>query len=258
MGLEGRVALITGAGSGIGRARRFGDGCRYRGGICGDGDRDSPEAGRYRAGSAVRHRNRGLYRGGRRCDARRFWPARCPLQQCRPYDVESHLQDIDILTISTETWDKMMDVTLRGTMLGCRYGVRAMIRSGGGSIINTSSTFGLAAHNLNVAYRVAKAGINMLTAYVATAFGRKGIRCNAVAPSLIMTPAAKRFLPEDRRKIHEDSTLTATLGEPEDLAEVVAFLASDRSRYLTGQVIRVHGGTLAHLPTYSDWRCEVG
>jgi NAD(P)-dependent dehydrogenase (short-subunit alcohol dehydrogenase family) len=89
---------------------------------------------------------------------------------------ESHLQEIDILTISTETWDKLMDVTLRGTMLGCRYGVRAMIRSGGGSIINTSSTFGLAAHNLNVAYGVAKAGINMLTAYVATAFGRKGIR----------------------------------------------------------------------------------
>jgi NAD(P)-dependent dehydrogenase (short-subunit alcohol dehydrogenase family) len=109
-----------------------------------------------------------------------------------------------------------------------------------------------------VAYGVAKAGINMLTAYVATAFGRKGIRCNAVAPSLIMTPAAKRFLPEDMRKIHEDSTLTATLGEPEDVAEVVAFLASDRARYLTGQVIRVDGGTLAHLPTYSDWRREVG
>jgi NAD(P)-dependent dehydrogenase (short-subunit alcohol dehydrogenase family) len=170
---------------------------------------------------------------------------------------ESYEQDIDILTVSTEMWDETMRVTLRGTMLGCRHGVRAMLRSGGGSIINTSSSFSLAAHNRSPAYGVAKSGVNTLTAYVATAFGRQGIRCNAVAPSLIMTPLAYKVLPETVRKIHEDSTATGTLGEPEDVAEVVAFLASDRARYLTGQVIRVDGGTLAHLPTYADWRRHI-
>jgi NAD(P)-dependent dehydrogenase (short-subunit alcohol dehydrogenase family) len=69
-----------------------------------------------------------------------------------------------------------------------------------------------------------------------------------------MTPLAYQVLPEPVRKIHEDSTATGKLGEPEDVAEVVAFLASDKARYLTGQVIRVDGGTLAHLPTYADWR----
>ena len=114
--------------------------------------------------------------------------------------------------------------------------------------------YGISAFNRMPAYGISKAGINMLTEYVATAYGRQGIRCNAVAPSMIKTPLMMEFIPERLRQLNEDATLTPFLGEPEDIANIVAFLASDDARYLTGQVIRADGGTTAHLPTYSDAR----
>src|SRR3546814_19927198 len=98
----------------------------------------------------------------------------------------------------------------------------------------------------------------MLTEYVATAFGKKGVRCNAVAPSMISTPLLRSFIPEELVKLNEDATLTPFLGEPEDLAAIVAFLASDDARYLNGQVIRADGGTTAHLPTSSYARRVYG
>jgi NAD(P)-dependent dehydrogenase (short-subunit alcohol dehydrogenase family) len=169
-------------------------------------------------------------------------------------DADVIAKDIDVLAFPTWMWDQTMEGTLRGTMLGCRYAVKAMLRAGGGSIINTSSTFGLAAHNKSVMYGVAKAGINRLTDYVAAAFGRDGIRCNAVAPGLIMTPAAHQFVAEPLRGVHRDATALGVLGEPEDVAGIVAFLASDDARYVTGQVIRADGGMLAQLPTFSGFR----
>src|SRR3546814_17704056 len=98
-----------------------------------------------------------------------------------------------------------MEGTLRGTMLGCRYGVIEMLKSGGGSIINTSSMYGVGAFNRQPAYGVSKVGINMLTEYVATAFGKKGVRCNAVAPSMISTPLLRSFIPEELVKRSEES-----------------------------------------------------
>lgn len=163
-------------------------------------------------------------------------------------------EDIDILTIGIDTWDTVFEANVRGTMLCCRYGVQAMLKSGGGSIINTSSMYGSGAFNRMPAYSVSKAAINSLTQMVATSFGRKGIRCNAVAPSVILTPLAEGFLPADLIKLNEDSTLTGFLGKPEDVGNVVAFLASDDARYLTGQIYAVDGGSLAHLPTYADAR----
>jgi NAD(P)-dependent dehydrogenase (short-subunit alcohol dehydrogenase family) len=163
-------------------------------------------------------------------------------------------EDIDILTIGIDTWDAVFEANVRGTMLCCRHGVQAMLKTGGGSIINTSSMYGSGAFNRMPAYSVSKAAINALTQMVATSFGRKGIRCNAVAPSVILTPLAESFLPAALIKLNEDSTLTGWLGKPEDVGNVVAFLASDDARYLTGQIYAVDGGTLAHLPTYSDAR----
>ena len=84
--------------------------------------------------------------------------------------------DTEILSIPTDIWDSVMQGTLRGTMLCCRYAVLAMRKTGGGSIINTSSMYGVEAFYRMPAYSVSKAGINMLTQHVATAFGRSGIR----------------------------------------------------------------------------------
>jgi NAD(P)-dependent dehydrogenase (short-subunit alcohol dehydrogenase family) len=163
-------------------------------------------------------------------------------------------EDVDILTIGIDTWDAVFAANVRGTMLCCRHGVQAMLTTGGGSIINTSSMYGSGAFVRMPAYSVSKAAINALTQMVATSFGRKGIRCNAVAPSVIMTPLVESFLPPELVKLNEDSTLTGWLGKPEDVGNVVAFLASDDARYLTGQIYAVDGGTTAHLPTYADAR----
>lgn len=163
-------------------------------------------------------------------------------------------EDVDLLTISTESWDKTMQVTLRGTMLCVKYAVREMIKTGGGSIINTSSMYGVSAFYRQTAYGVAKAGINMLTQYAATSFGHMNIRVNAVAPSMVRTPILAEIIPEELIKFNEDSVLLPELGVPEDIARIVAFLASDDSGYLTGQVLHADGGTTAHLPTYADAR----
>jgi NAD(P)-dependent dehydrogenase (short-subunit alcohol dehydrogenase family) len=165
---------------------------------------------------------------------------------------ESVAADTDVVDVSMDLWDKTMAITLRGTMLGCRYGVKEMIKSGGGSIINTSSQYGIMAFNKMPCYGVAKGAINTLTEYVATAFGRQGIRCNAIAPSMVLTPLLRSSVPAELIKLNEDSALTPFLAEPEDIANIVAFLASKESRYLTGQVIRADGGMTAHLPTYAD------
>lgn len=169
-----------------------------------------------------------------------------------PFDVIAN--DTDILNITTENWDRVMQGTLRGTMLCCRYGVIEMLKTGGGSIINTSSMYGMSAFNLMPAYSVSKAAINMLTENVATAFGRKGIRCNAVAPSMIHTPMLEGAIPAAFIEMNIDATLVGYLGTPDDVAQVVAWLASDDSRYITGQIIRADGGSTAHLPTYADAR----
>jgi NAD(P)-dependent dehydrogenase (short-subunit alcohol dehydrogenase family) len=168
--------------------------------------------------------------------------------------VEALEEDVDILTISTGLWDAIMQGTLRGTMLGCRYGVKAMLKTGGGTIINTSSMYGVSPFVRMPAYGVSKAAINMLTQYVATAFGRQNIRCNAVAPSMVDTPLLRAFVPPPLLQLNMDATLTPFLGGPEDVANIVAFLASDEARYLTGQIIHADGGSTAHLPTVADAR----
>lgn len=162
--------------------------------------------------------------------------------------------DSDILNIPTAIWDQVMMVTLRGTMLGCKYGVRAMLESGGGVIINTSSMYGMNAYNRMPAYSVSKAAINMLTQHVATAYGRKNIRCNAVAPALIKTAASDAVIPKPVTQLHDDAAALPFSGTAQDMANVIAFLASDDSRYITGEVLRVDGGTTSHLSTYSDAR----
>lgn len=162
--------------------------------------------------------------------------------------------DIDVATIPVETWDKVMNVTLRGTMLGCQYGVKAMLKSGGGAIVNTSSMYGVSAFNRMPAYGVSKAAIIMLTQHVATSYGRDNIRCNAVAPGLVKTPTSEGFIPEPLSKLHDEAAALPYAPAPEDIANAVLYLASDDSRCMTGEVLKVDSGTTSHLATYSEAR----
>jgi NAD(P)-dependent dehydrogenase (short-subunit alcohol dehydrogenase family) len=160
--------------------------------------------------------------------------------------------DRGILELTTELWDRTMAVNARGPMLGCRYAIPFMLESSRGAIVNMVSTHALAGDDRYTAYSASKAALLALTRSVATQFGKQGIRCNAVAPGATLTPALSRSMtPEDieRRTRH---SLTPTLGRAENVADVVAFLVSDEAAYITGEVIRVDGGTLSHSPSYAD------
>ena len=123
------------------------------------------------------------------------------------------------------------------------------VDNGGGNIVNVASISGLTADANGTLYGASKAGVINLTKYIATQMGKKNIRCNAVAPGLVLTPAALDNLNEDVRNIFLGQCATPYLGEPEDVAAAIAFLASNDARYITGQTIVVDGGLTAHNPT---------
>ncbi|MCY0853717.1 SDR family NAD(P)-dependent oxidoreductase [Cupriavidus sp. D39] len=158
-------------------------------------------------------------------------------------------EDTDVMSMSAEVWDQVMGVNARGTMLMCKYALPAMIAGGGGSIINISSGTSLAGDVFQTAYAVSKGAINTLTRYVATQCGKQGVRCNALLVGSVLTPPMQRALPEPMRDIITAHKLPGRLGEPEDIAEMVSFLASDRAAWITGQTWSVDGGFFAHSPT---------
>lgn len=152
----------------------------------------------------------------------------------------------------TQVWDTLMRINLRGTMIACRAAIPRMRARGGGSIINMSSGSGLTGALAPTAYGVSKAGIIMLTQYVATQHGKEGIRCNAIAPGLIVTDAASSYASGPFGEMMLRHHLTPRLGTPGDIASAVAFLASDEASFITGQVIAVDGGLLSHAPYHAD------
>ncbi len=160
--------------------------------------------------------------------------------------------DVDIVNTDVEVWDRTMVVNVRSAMLVSKHAIPQMIKRGGGSIVNMSSAAGLSGDLSRVAYGVSKGAINALTMNTATMYGKQRVRCNAIAPGIVMTPAAKDLLPQPVMDIFIDNHLTPQLCLPEDIAAVVAFLASDDSSFITGEVIRVDGGMLSHLPMYAQ------
>ena len=134
------------------------------------------------------------------------------------------------------------------TFVGQFY-IPIMTANGGGNIVNVASISGLTADANGTLYGASKAGVINLTKYIATQMGKKNIRCNAVAPGLVLTPAALDNLNEDVRNIFLGQCATPYLGEPEDVAATIAFLASNDARYITGQTIVVDGGLTVHNPT---------
>jgi NAD(P)-dependent dehydrogenase (short-subunit alcohol dehydrogenase family) len=163
--------------------------------------------------------------------------------------IQEHHQDLLLCEMSASFWDKVFGVNARGTMLMCKHAIPLMIGGGGGSIINISSGTARAGDFFATAYAASKGAINTLTKYVAVQYGSKGIRCNAIAPGLIATSTVTRLLPEAIRAVFTAHSLTGRLGEPEDIGEMVAFLVSSRSKFITGQIVAVDGGIYAHIPT---------
>ena len=164
---------------------------------------------------------------------------------------EMAMRDGDIEHMATADWDATYRVNTRGTMIACREALKVMSGQGSGVIINTASNLALQGSVIQVAYASSKAAVIQMTRSIATSHGRRGIRCNAVLPGLTGTPAALAHLPAELRETVEEETLTPYLGAPQDIAHVVAFLASDEARYVTGQCFVADGGTSAHIPGYA-------
>lgn len=155
-------------------------------------------------------------------------------------------KDLDLLRMDLDEFDRVMQLNVRSAVLGCRLALPHLIEAGGGSIINTASVGGLAGDYTQTAYGASKAAVIRLTQYVATQYGADRVRCNAVAPGAVMTPSLRDNLaPEAIDAIRAHNALPF-LGEPDDIAAVMLFLASEESRYLTGQVLVVDGGMTAH------------
>jgi len=133
---------------------------------------------------------------------------------------------------------------LTNTWLCMKHQINAMLASGGGAIVNISSNASLKGQAFNTAYASAKAGVNILTKSSAAEYGAHNIRINAVSPGVIRTPGVERYFeqqPEIAKQLQRNSVFNR-LGEPEEIAEAVVFLCSDRASFITGQLLSVDGG----------------
>lgn len=155
------------------------------------------------------------------------------------------VSDTRLLIDSTkEDYDFVFDINMRGTYNTCKLVGREMLSNQSGKIINISSIWGLRGGSCESVYSASKGAIIAFTKALAKELGPNGINVNAVAPGFIQTDMTKYVTEEIRQEIMDNSAL-GRLGTPEDVAGVVSFLASEKSNFITGQVISVDGGWLA-------------
>jgi len=159
--------------------------------------------------------------------------------------------DGGILDTPPETWAKVMEVNLKGVWLGCRAAVPAMLASGGGSIVNVASFVALmGAATAQIAYTASKGGVLAMTRELAVEYARRGIRANSICPGPIETPLLTELLADparrERRLVHIP---IGRFGRPEEIAMAALFLASDEASFVTGSALVVDGGITAAYVT---------
>lgn len=147
---------------------------------------------------------------------------------------------------SEDKWDLVVDVTLKGVFLCCKYAVPHMIAAGGGAIVNLSSVGGVVGFGGSAAYCSAKGGVIQLTRELAIDYAAQNIRANAVCPGLIDTPQVRRNLPNQEALERSLSVpIFKRMGLGEEVAHAILFLVSDEASFITGTTLAVDGGWLA-------------
>ncbi len=242
-GLKGRVCLVTGGAQGIGEAciRRF----AQEGAHAVIADVDDAR------GQALAHELGGLFV---HCDVGQHDQVQALLAQTlarfSSIDVLVNNAGIfkaaDFLEITEADFDTVLRVNLKGAFLVGQAVAREMVKVGKGSIINMSSVNGTLAIPSIASYNVSKGGINQLTRVMALSLADKGIRVNAVAPGTIATELASKAVltSESARQRILSRTPMGRLGHPSEVADTVAYLASDAASYITGEIVVVDGGRM--------------
>jgi len=242
---EDRVALVTGGGSGIGEAT-----CRR---LAAEGARvvvvDIDETGAQRVAGEI---------GGSAFRADVANPVQSEAMIEHAVETYGRLDVLDnnatgggtigrIADLDLEAWNRALAVNLTAPFLAIKFALPVMLAQGKGAIVNIASNAALQAEEGLGAYASAKAGLLALTRNVAAEYGRRGIRCNAISPGAVETPPTKAFFAAVdgiRARIERANTLRR-LGQPEELAAVVAFLASDDASFVNGALYVVDGGAHA-------------
>ena len=155
-------------------------------------------------------------------------------------------QRLDAHMLDEDEWNKAITVNLTGTWLCMKYEIPVMLAGGGGSIVNVSSVAGIKGEPYQAHYSASKGGINALTMCAAAEYAARGIRVNAVAPGAILTPAFRAFfqyMPEAKTIVDRAHAMNR-MGEVEEIADVITWLCSDRSSFVTGIVLPADGGAL--------------
>ncbi|MGW5385759.1 SDR family NAD(P)-dependent oxidoreductase [Nocardia sp. NPDC003963] len=160
--------------------------------------------------------------------------------------------DVNVENTPAEAWERTFAVNFYGAVWGILYGIPLMQQHDGGTIVNVGSTSGFSGDTVHVAYAASMAAKYSLTRSVATSHGKRGIRVNAVASGLILSPTAQKNLSTEKLDAYNANLLVPEFAEPEDLASVITFLAGPESRYVTGQTIIVDGGFQAHQPWHAQ------
>jgi NAD(P)-dependent dehydrogenase (short-subunit alcohol dehydrogenase family) len=152
-----------------------------------------------------------------------------------------------LIDMSVENWDDIMSINARGTFLHSREAVRAMLAGEGGAIVNVASIVAAVAMKDTAVYAASKGAIAQLTKVIAVEYGTRGIRANAVAPGVIETDILEGIVPDSRAALasHGSAHPLGRVGQPRDIAEIIAFLASPASAFMTGALIMADGGYTA-------------
>lgn len=155
--------------------------------------------------------------------------------------------DRDVVNMDLDAWDRAIAVNLRGAMLCAKYLIPHILKAGGGSVMFATSGFGAQGDLTLSAYAASKAAVAMLSKSIAAQYGKQGLRSNAIQIGLVENPGHP--LPPEIRAILLDNHLTPDLGKPRQLADIVAFLASDESSFITGHTLAADGGFSSHTPS---------